>query len=315
MTVAQWMDMWTADYLSGVKPGTAQLYDKTSRRYIVPNIGAIQLQKLKPVHVQQFYNSLQRSKGLAARTIKNVHGILHKALKQAVVLGYIQRNPADNATLPRMKRVEMQTLPESAISSFLAEIERDEFGELFFLALFTGPRLGELCGLTRDCIDFAKESVTIKQQLQRVNGEFCLVSLKNDKPRVNAPPTEVMERLRIAIKKQDEMKRLAGDCWSNPMNLIFTTPTGRYLNPQTVYEHFKRIVAKIGYPDLRFHDLRHTYAVNALQAGDDIKTVQENLGHHTAAFTLEVYGHVTEKMKRDSAERMSAFIKAMTNAE
>ena len=80
-----------------------------------------------------------------------------------------------------------------------------------------------------------------------------------------------------------------------------------------MYKHFKRIVRSIGLDDARFHDLRHSYAVAALQAGDDVKTVQETLGHHTAAFTLDVYGHVTEQMKKESAERMNAYAKSVLN--
>jgi len=102
----------------------------------------------------------------------------------------------------------------------------------------------------------------------------------------------------------------AGELWANPMNLVFTNPTGGHLVHLTVYKHYKRLVAELGIPEMRFHDLRHTYAVNALQSGDDIKTVQGNLGHHTAAFTLDVYGHVTEEMKQASADRMEQFIQA-----
>jgi integrase len=76
----------------------------------------------------------------------------------------------------------------------------------------------------------------------------------------------------------------------------------------TVYKNFKRIVDDLGIPAMRFHDLRHTYAVNALRSGDDVKTVQGNLGHHTAAFTLDTYGHVTEEMRQASADRMQQFI-------
>ena len=93
--------------------------------------------------------------------------------------------------------------------------------------------------------------------------------------------------------------------------LVFTTETGAHLDAVTVWRHFKKIAAKIGAPETRFHDLRHTYAVSSLRAGDDVKTVQENLGHHTAAFTLDQYGHVTETMKQASAARMEAFIQGL----
>ena len=94
---------------------------------------------------------------------------------------------------------------------------------------------------------------------------------------------------------------------------MFTNEIGEHISPHTLYHNYKRIVAAIGLPDTRLHDLRHSYAVAALQAGDDIKTVQGNLGHHAAAFTLDTYAHVTEQMKRDSADRMDAFIKGVSN--
>lgn len=87
---------------------------------------------------------------------------------------------------------------------------------------------------------------------------------------------------------------------------------GHHLSAQTVYLHFKKLAGQAGFPSARFHDLRHSYAVASLQSGDDIKTVQENLGHHTAAFTLDVYGHVTEQMKRNSADRMQRFIESLS---
>ena len=93
---------------------------------------------------------------------------------------------------------------------------------------------------------------------------------------------------------------------------VFCDDTGKHLSPHTVYHNFKRIAASIGLPDARLHDLRHSYAVASIRAGDDIKTVQGNLGHHTAAFTLDVYGHVTEEMKQASAERMEQYIKSIS---
>ena len=96
------------------------------------------------------------------------------------------------------------------------------------------------------------------------------------------------------------------------MNLVFTNNAGGNLVPQTVSRKYKEIVTSIGRPDARFHDLRHSYAVAAIRSGDDIKTVQANLGHATAQFTLDVYGHVTQKMKQDSANRMQQFYDQLT---
>jgi integrase len=98
-----------------------------------------------------------------------------------------------------------------------------------------------------------------------------------------------------------------GTDWQNEFDLVFTNELGHFIVPYTANKRFKRIATKLGRPDARFHDLRHTYAVTSLQEGDDVKTVQENLGHATASFTLDVYGHVSEKMKQESAKRMQSY--------
>ena len=100
---------------------------------------------------------------------------------------------------------------------------------------------------------------------------------------------------------------VAGEAWVDS-GFVFTNGIGDRLSYRTVYDCFKRIMAQIGSPSTHFHDLRHTFAVMSLQAGDDIKTVQGNLGHHTAAFTLDVYDHVTDQMKQESAGRIQRYI-------
>jgi len=104
---------------------------------------------------------------------------------------------------------------------------------------------------------------------------------------------------RHVIKASEEERQTA---------FVFTTPLGTHLHPQTVYIYFKKFAAEIGAPNARVHNLRHTYAVLSLQNGDDIKTVQSSLGRATAAFTPDVYGHVSERMKEDSANRMQHYI-------
>lgn len=103
----------------------------------------------------------------------------------------------------------------------------------------------------------------------------------------------------------------ACDAWRNSLDLVFTDPLGCPLSRRTLYTNFKRIVASIGLPETRFHDLRHTFAMLSLQNGDDVKTVQEAVGHATAAFTLDVYGHVSQRMKQESANRMQAYIESL----
>ena len=127
-----------------------------------------------------------------------------------------------------------------------------------------------------------------------------------------APAPWLMEMLETQRKQQALDKKKAGPLWEDS-GLVFTDEIGGHLKEYTVYRDFKKIAASIGMPEARFHDLRHSYAVAAIKSGDDIKTVQSNLGHATAAFTLDVYGHVVDSMQRTSSNRMEGFIKEMLN--
>lgn len=339
-TVGQWLDTWADTYLGGVKPHTVVAYKTQISKHIKPNIGAVKLEALDTPTIQQMYNKLaktgqqvpKRNKDgelvrrggkivleaapLSPKSIKNIHGVLHKALQQAIAAGLIRSNPADACALPRVEKAELHPLDEQETRAFLEAIQGHEFETLYLVTLFTGMREGEVLGLTWPCVNFASGTILIKQQLQRekkAGGQYSLVPLKNDKPRTITPAPSIMELLRQHRKKQAAWQLRAGELWDNPAGLVFTNELGKHLVAWTVAKKFKRIVASIGRPDARFHDLRHSYAVAAIRSGDDIKTVQQNLGHATAAFTLDIYGHVTDQMRQASAERMEGYIKGVRN--
>lgn len=315
MSVGEWMDIWAEEYLGNVKVLTVAAYKTTIKLHIKPNIGAVKLEKLNAHTIQKLYNDLGAGKNgkepLSPKTIKNVHGVLHRALQQAVSNGYIKFNPTDACVLPRAEKKELAPLDEEDTSRFLEAIQGHQLEILYTVALFTGMREGEILGLTWDCVDFTRGTILVSKQLQKekkAGAEYYLASLKNDKPRSITPAPMVMDMLRRRQKEQNKDREIAGEWWSNPMNLVFTNNAGGNLIPQTVVRKYKEIVTSIGRPDARFHDLRHSYAVAAIRSGDDIKTVQGNLGHATASFTLDVYGHITEQMKAASADRMEQYI-------
>ncbi|BAL00680.1 putative site-specific recombinase [Oscillibacter valericigenes Sjm18-20] len=320
MTIKQWLEVWTNTYLGGVKPRTTEIYKSDIRLYINPTLGATRLDTLTPHTIQNFYNSLSKGRngkpGLSPKSIKNIHGVLHHALKQAVANGILRSNPADVCTLPRTEKKELKPLDEDDITLFLKKIQGHRFENLFITTLFTGMREGEVLGLTWDCVDFDNGILLINKQLQlhQETGmeAYKLVSPKNGKSRTVAAAPFVMARLKQHRTLQMQQQLKLGGAWSNPDGLVFTDELGGHLTKPTVYRAFKAVVASIGRPDARFHDLRHSYAVAAIRSGDDIKTIQSNLGHATAAFTLDVYGHVTSKMKQESAARMEKFIESVS---
>lgn len=313
ISFSRWLDIWIDEYTINLKPSTKAAYLQHIRVHIKPYVGDVLIAQITTANIQHLYSTLLGEMKLSPKTVKNVHGVLHRALEQAKKVGYISSNPADAAITPRVEKKQVSTMESDDISLFLKQIKGTKYENAMFVAVFTGLRQGELLGLTWDCVNFEKGILLINKQHNRAKGEkeFKFSSLKNEKVRVLTVAEEVLDVLRKQKIQQEMWKKQLGENYSNPDNLVFTTETGRYVNNVMLYQRFKYIMRKLGKPEMRFHDLRHTYAVNSLRAGDDIKTVQENLGHSTAAFTLSTYAHATQGMKLESANRMSQFIKSV----
>ena len=317
MTVKQWLEIWYREYTGQLKPRTRTEYKAQIDNHISTALGAVKLQALNAHMIQSFYNKLHRGmkdkKGLSPKTVKNVHGILHRALEQAVEIGYIKYNAANACKLPRITKAEIQPLDDTGIAEFLNAIKGHKYERVYLVGLFTGLRQSEILGLTWDCIDFKKGTIYVYRQLQKVEDQYLFGTLKNNKARKLSPAPEVMKILRKQNIDQKKWKLKAGIAWEPWQNekLVFTNELGGHLCHKTIYNNFKDIMRSLKRPDTRFHDLRHTYAVAAIRSGDDIKTVQENLGHHAAAFTLDTYGHVTETMKKESSQRMQSYINSV----
>lgn len=313
MTLGEWLEIWKKEYLGSVKPLTVKDYYNQIDNHIKPAMGAVRLDSLETHMIQRFYNTLtdKAGKPLSPKTVKNIHGVLHKALQQAIANGYISQNPAAACILPKIQKPEIKPLEPDEIALFLKEANKDSYSNLFTVAIFTGMRQGELLGLSWENVDFKNGVIYVKQQLQCKDGEYFFCTPKSGKGRTIAPASVVMDALHQQWRDQRIASMEAGEAWSNPNNLVFTDPLGKNLVRRTVVKHFKSVAQRVGIPEARFHDLRHSFAVTSLQAGDDIKTVQANLGHATAAFTLDVYGHVSEKMRRDSATRMQLFYESI----
>lgn len=340
ITLAEWLDIWLREYTADKKYLTVKHYTAQCNTHIKPALGAVKLSMLTAPQIQSFYNDLGKTgkmitrkdtktgketvtfEPLAAKSVRNIHGILIKALNVAIDVGYLRTNPADRVTLPRNEKKEINPLDDAQIAAFFKEAGNDEYCYLLRLIPFTGLREAEAMGLTWDCVDFEAGTLKINKQLvKRPNaaGGFTLAETKNSKIRVIKAAPMIMQQLKHRQREQIEQRFKAGELWQGWQNdkerktaLVFTTATGGNLSPQTVYNHCKKVLERIGAGDRCVHDLRHTFAVLSLQNGDDVKTVQGNLGHATAAFTLDVYGHVSERMKEDSAARMEKYMQSMT---
>lgn len=311
-----WLDDWLRLYIANtVKQLTYDQY-VCECNHIKEELGEIKLSNLKSSQIQAFYNKLLNENKLSPKSVKNIHGVLHKALDQAVELEYIRSNPSAKCKLPKATKKEIHPMEAKEITKFLRLLENNRFKNLYYTTLFSGLRRGEVLGLTWDCVDFKNGTITINKQLKQSTHysgyRYSFDSTKNSKTRTIRVADPVMVVLAEQKKWQEKAAELAGSAWNNEMNLVFTNEFGEHLTNETVYKTYKRIVTELGRPDLKFHDLRHTYATISLEAGDDIKTLQSNLGHATASFTLDRYGHVSDNMRLKSAKNMEKFIRKVS---
>ena len=321
-TVGQWLDTWQAEYLGAVKLSTVSSYQATIKNHIKPGLGAIKLESLTTHDIQEFYNSRlkgdEKRESLSPKTVKNIHGVLHKALHQAMLNGLIRNNPSDACVLPKAIKKKVKPLNEEQIAALLKALKGHKYENLILTALFTGLREGEVCGLQWDCVNLESGAILVDKQLQSIRksvrgdrDKYALVPTKNGKERYLTVAPFVVELLKKEKAKQDSNRKLFEGGYEDS-GLVFTDEIGRRITPQAAYRAFKLVVTELGFETARFHDLSHSFAVASLRSGDDVKTVQENLDHATSAFTLDVYGHVTEQMKVESANRMEAFIQSVS---
>lgn len=341
LTVKQWFETWLTDYMAAVKPLTVQQYRSMSETHIYPVLGSVKLCKLTAPQLQKFFNQLaidgkkQRRKNqetgemetvstgepLSAKSIRNIYDIMSKSFNTAIQQGVLKESVLQRVTIPKVIHEEVKPLTEEQQRAFFKAIQGHDFRTLYTLAIFTGLREGETIGLTWDCIDFQKGTLKVYRQLQRTPGkwsEWRFVPLKNSKSRTIKLSPYILTLLQQHKTAQQAARIAAGKYWQGfgtleeqEADFVFLDALGSHLNAATVYENFKKIADQIGAPEARFHDLRHTFAVNCLQCGDNPKTVQEALGHATAAFTLNVYGHVSERMMEEHAARQQEYIKAL----
>ena len=275
------------------------------KNHIKPQIGGIPLADLTSLDLQRFYKHLldggrvdrieakKKPRGLAPKTVRNIHQMIGSAYNLAMEQKLVSKNPAQGCALPKVEHKEMKTLTADQLSAFFQEARDSGVYELYYLDLATGLRRGELLGLKWTDVDLDRGVLKIQRAISRQNGKVVEAPLKTK----NAYRTLPLSADAIDVLMQ-QRRKTGNSEW------VFPSPTGGPMSPDSVLHMLQRVLKRAGLPRIRFHDLRHTFATMALQNGVDIKTVSSMLGHYSAGFTLDTYAHVTTDAQLKAAQTM-----------
>lgn len=308
LTLKEWCEIWLKQYTGHLAPRTKTLYEADINNYIIPRLGRHKLTALNRPMVQQFVNGVMASPmkdSISPKTVKNIHGTLSRLLNQAIEIDYLRVNPATRCKLPRIEKTKARAMDRREIAAFTQQIQGHRFENAFLLALYTGLREAELLGLKWDAIDMDNGIIVVKRQLQKIDGAYALTPPKGNKIRTVHVGQHALDVLRKQKRIQAEWRLRAGSAWRDE-GYVITDESGHFIKGHTLWNHFKKVVASIGSPDVKVHGLRHSYATSAIQSGVDVKSVQDALGHYSAAFTLDTYGHAMKDVQKANAAKLDA---------
>lgn len=308
VTVAEYLERWLNDVAQHtVRPTTFESYTRYVQLHATPALGKLQLSKLQPMHLQQLYSE-RLAAGKSKRTVQYLHAILHRALKHAVRQRMIGSNPADAVDVPRPDRKEMQTLTISQLEQLVKVMEGDPLYALYYLAIATGCRRGELVALRCSDVDWGRPAININRTAEEVKRKVIRTEPKTAKSRRSVPlPAEAVAVLKAHKAKQAQEKLRMGSEYLD-QGLVFAKPTGEPVSPGQVSHHFAVLLNRAKLPRVRLHDRRHTRATLLLGAGVHPKIVSERLGHSTITLTLDTYSHVTPTLQDEVANKLDAML-------
>lgn len=306
ITIAEYFRAWL-DGPTGLSGKTLERYKQLAEQQIIPHLGALPLQKLRPAQVQNWHATLIKSGGkdgrpLSARTVGHAHRILHRGLERAVKAEIIARNVAHAVSPPKVEDTEVEALTASQIGEVLQALAGRRLYPLVVLALGTGMRRGELLALRWSDLDLDAGAVRIERSLEETKAglRFKAPKTRNGRRAISLPSSAI-EPLRAHRKIQLEQRLALGLGKPDAQTLVFSLPDGLPMPPDNLSGWWRDVVKSLKLPKVRFHALRHTHASALIAKRLDILTISRRLGHGSPAVTLNVYGHLFQKTDEAAA--------------
>ncbi len=307
--LATYFDDWLVRTQPTIRASTHRRY-RELLAHTRPDIGTVALAKLTPAQLDRVYARLQApidggGEGLSPSTVRRVHTVMHKALKDAVLEGLVARNVADIARPPKNQDFEPQLWTLEQVRTFLHATAQDRLGPLYLLAALTGLRSGELLGLRWQDVDLDAQVLQVRVALAR-DGRLAPPKTRAGRRRVELSRMAALA-LRRQRRQQAEERLALGPAW-HESDQVSTSTVGTLLDGVNTLKAFHRFLTKAELPRIRLHDLRHLQASLLLAAGVHPKVVSERLGHSRTAVTLDVYSHVMPSLQRDAADLLDRLL-------
>ncbi|MCW8219531.1 tyrosine-type recombinase/integrase [Streptomyces griseolus] len=337
MAFGDYLTYWLATIApERLKPATLNSYEGLTRLYIRPALGKKRLNRLSPADVRRFLTEFkgsclcclrradhERPEGKrgccaigkcckrlpSARTVQYVHAVLRSALQQAMREELIARNVARIVETPTITRKEVRPLDGAEVRILLKAARTHRLYALWLLLVSTGLRRGEALALTWSDVDLTNRQLRVRRNVQRIRRELLFGTPKTTRSiRTVSLPQHLVRALTHHREQQERERKVAGKKWQptpgQPDGLIFTTQTGRVIDPRSLNRMLTILCRNANVRRVRVHDLRHTCASLLLSRGVDARTIMETLGHSTITMTLDTYAHVMDTTLRAAAERM-----------
>lgn len=315
MTVAEYLKSWLETHKNKIAETSLGWYTMICDLHIIPALGHVRLQELTPMMVQEFYNkklgspALNGRGTLSASSVDHIHKVLHKALNQAVKLQLIASNPCDAAEPPKPKKKEVDFWTPEEAAKFLDAIQGDRLYALYYTALYTGMRRGEILGLKWEDVDLENGIITVRRAIVGYRRGTVVKEPKNEKSKRRIQITQdVVDVLKGYKAIQNRERLLCGEDYVNS-GYVFTKPGGGPLEPSYVTVRFRKLIKKAGVRGIKFHALRHTHATLLGAAGVPMKAISARLGHSSIVMTGDIYSHVFSDMDRGAADVFSEVMK------
>jgi integrase len=295
-TLGEFLPSWLETIKSSIRLSSYRTYEIHIVHHIVPELGKIKLQDLRPDHIQRFYTAKLEA-GTGRETLRLCHSILHRALGDAVKWGLLMRNACDAVSKPRAKQKEMSVWDADQVAQFLEVVNGHRWEALFYLSVTTGLRQSELIGLFWTDLDWDARKLHIQRQYYR--GRITELKRKSSRRPIVLGEVAIQK---LRERQEIQARERAHGSWEE-QGFIFTSRNGQPASREVLRRTFARLAEEAGLPKIRFHDLRHTAATLMLKEGIHPKVVSERLGHSNIGMTLNTYSHVLPSLQEDVAAR------------